>query len=413
MTTRCPTTIRRHRSARPSCRVRVRDALQNEVSMAKNLIRIAVLGLGRMGTIYLRTLAGMEGVRLSAADVDIASRTELLRSCGVGRSTERAEKLLMQEDVDAVVVATPTDTHARLVMESAAAGKAVFCEKPLALTLDETYACLRAVREAGTLLQVGFMRRFDPEYRRADEWIRAGRIGRPIVFHAIGRDRGCPPVEFADPASSGGLVLDMGIHDFDLARWLMRAEVVRVSAETSVTFCRELERVGDVDGAVINLRFDDDALGTVEVGRNGTYGYDVRTEVVGTEGAVRVGFVPPVKTRADANDGLGEDIRMGSSDSGHLPLDERVRGDDAESRSPQLLRADGADDPDYLVRRFGTAYRTQMVHFVHCLRTGRMPVVGGEDALRAFEIALAAARSAREGRPVEVEEVRSVRPPER
>src|SRR5260370_1992557 len=133
------------------------------------------------------------------------------------------------------------------------------------------------------------MRRFDPGYRDAFESISKGQIGRPVTFKGVGRDPTCPPLEYANPAHSGGLVLDMGIHDFDLARWLMSSEVERVSAEGALLVCEHFATVGDIDNAVINLRFASGALGNVEVSRNARYGYDVWTEVLGSEGAVVVG----------------------------------------------------------------------------------------------------------------------------
>ena len=256
-----------------------------------------------------------------------------------------------------------------MVVAAARAGKAIFCEKPLALSLQQTEASLAAVQQADVLLQVGFMRRFDPGYVQARALIQSGRIGRPLTFKAVGRDPSCPPLDYADPAHSGGLVLDMGIHDFDLARWLMSSEIERVSAEGALLVCDQFSKFGDIDNAVINLRFESGALGNVEISRNACYGYDVWTEVLGSEGSVIVGR----NARADAN----------TSDI-------------------QLLTpaGDKQDDTPHFVRRFGAAYRTQIEHFIECVQLRRQPSVGGADALAAFEIALAATRSWQTGRPV-------------
>jgi predicted dehydrogenase len=246
------------------------------------------------------------------------------------------------------------------------AGKAIFCEKPLALTVAETQAVLADVERAGVLLQVGFMRRFDAAYRRARALIQEGQIGRPIMFRAIGRDAKCPPPGYADPSTSGGLIIDMAIHDFDLARWLMSSEVDRVSADGALLVCDELRQVNDIDNATINLRFASGALGNVEVSRTAQYGYDIRTEIVGSHGAVHVGSPSP------ASDGV------------------------------MLLQPPSSADETPLPSRFGDAYFAQIQDFFECVRTERPPLVGGADALAATQIAEAATASVGTGRSVVV-----------
>ena len=334
-------------------------------------IKIAVIGLGRMGSLYARTITTrVPSAELYAVvDPDPEVRAVVGAEFEVPHAAADADEVFGLPELDAVVVATPTSTHGPLVMAAAAAGKAVFCEKPLALSIEETDAILDAVRRAGVPLQVGFMRRFDAAYQRARALIDEGQIGRPICFKSVGRDPFCPWVEFADPAKSGGLIVDMGIHDFDLARWLMGGEVERVSAEGTLLVCRELEAVGDIDNAVINLRLAGGALGNVELSRNAFYGYDIRTEVLGSEGAVTIG---------------------------------------AYRHTPVLLltRARAQHDvTPYLMERFGDAYRAQIEHFVGCVQEGRSPAVGGADARAAFAIGLAATRAAQAGRPVTIAEV--------
>lgn len=335
-------------------------------------LHIAIVGLGRMGKIYARTIGETEGARLHAvATVEVASEADFLAYFDVPHLFEDASKVFHLDDVDAVIIATPTDTHPELVREAAAAGKAVFCEKPLALTLEDTRSMIDSVARFGVPLQVGFMRRYDPAYLDAKAAIAAGRIGRPVTFKSIGRDPFCPRPDFADPSQSGGLIVDMGIHDMDLARWLMGAEVDRVTAEATLLVCDDLRAVGDVDNAVINLRFDNGAIGNVEVSRNAFYGYDIRTEVLGSKAAVRIG------------------------------------GDDLTTQGVLSPSDTSDDDGGYLVRRFGTAYRAQVRDFVSCVRDGRVPACTGEDARAAFEISLAATYAARTGEPVTLDAVRS------
>ena len=337
----------------------------------KAFLNIAVFGLGRMGSIYAQTIAReIPLARLYAvADPDVQARADFAARFDAPRIFEDPREALALPDLDAVVIATPTGAHGSLVSAAAGAGKAIFCEKPLALTLAETRAALAAVEQAGVALQVGFMRRFDAGYRRAKTMIDHGLIGRPVTFKAVGRDPFCPRPDFADPARSGGLILDMGIHDFDLARWLMGSEVERVTAEGTLLVCDDLRAVGDYDNAVINLRFAGGALGNVEVSRNALYGYDIRTEVLGSEGIVRVGG--------------------------------------AKEPTPMLSTQHSApDEASYLMNRFGEAYRAQLHHFVDCIVDDQPPAVSGVDALAAFEIALAATEAAQTGQPVTLEAVR-------
>ncbi len=336
------------------------------------VLNIAVLGLGSMGRIYAQTIARQAPLaRLYAvADPDAQARADLSDRIDVPRVFEEAREALALSDLHAVVIATPTGTHGDLVTAAAEAGKAIFCEKPLAPTLAETRRALDAVERAGVPLQVGFMRRFDAGYRQAKTMIDHGLIGRPVTFKAVGRDPCCHRPDFADPAHSGGLILDMGIHDFDLARWLMGSEVERVTAEGTLLVCDDLRTVGDFDNAVINMRFDSGALGNVEVSRTASYGYDVRTEVLGAKGIVRVGGT--------------------------------------QQAPPMLSTQHGASDDaaSYLMNRFGEAYRAQLHHFVDCIREDQPPAVSGADALAAFEISLAATYAAQTGQRVTLEAVR-------
>jgi scyllo-inositol 2-dehydrogenase (NAD+) len=335
-------------------------------------LKLGVIGLGRMGQLYARLLATqISGATLYAvAEVDERARAKVATDFPVAHVFAGVEDLLALPELDGVLIATPTGTHPALVMAAAKAGKAIFCEKPLALTIEETRSVLDVVAQAGVPLQVGFMRRFDAAYRRARTLIDAGQIGQPVTFKSIGRDPFCPDCAYADPAKSGGLIMDMAIHDFDLARWLMDSEVERVSAEGTLMVCKDLAPVGDIDNAIINMRFGNGALGNVEVSRNAFYGYDIRSEVLGSEGAVMIG---------------------------------------AHQQTPVLLLTrNGAqyDVTPYLLERFGDAYRAELQHFADCLRDGQPPSVGGADALAACEIAVAATRAYQSGRSVTLEEVR-------
>jgi scyllo-inositol 2-dehydrogenase (NAD+) len=336
-----------------------------------SLVNIGVTGLGRMGRLYAHMLAArVSGSRLYAvAEVDEQARSQVMSELDVAYAFADAYELLALPGLDAVVIATPTSTHHDLVTAAAKAGKAIFCEKPLALTLEETQAMLEVVARAQVLLQVGFMRRFDAAYQRAKTLIAEGQIGYPVTFKSLSRDPFCPPGNYLDPAKSGGLILDMAIHDFDLARWLVGSEVERVTAEGTVLVCNDLASVGDIDNALVNMRFVNGALGNIEASRNAFYGYDIRTEVLCSQGAVMIGVHQ------------------------HTPV--------------LVLNRAGAhhDVMPYLMERFGDAYRAQLQHFVDCLQKGQSPSVSGAEALAACKIGIAATRSYQTGRPVTLSEL--------
>ncbi|MFQ3658327.1 MAG: inositol 2-dehydrogenase [Anaerolineae bacterium] len=337
--------------------------------MAK--LNIGVIGLGRMGQVYARHVANQlpEAKLVTVAD----PREEVLQSFGDAVSDvtpyRTHQELLAHPGLHAVIVTTPTSTHRDVVVAAARAGKHIFCEKPTALTLEATDEMLAAVNQAGVLFQVGFMRRFDEAYRKAYEQIKAGIIGEPNLIKCVGRDAGRTSLEYANPAVSGGLIVDMGIHDFDIARWLMGDEVERVYAEASSLVYPELEQVGDVDSALVNLRFKRGGLGNVEVSRTGVYGYDIRCEIVGSKGAISVGYLQHTPVTVFTREGAQYDIVP------HFP------------------------------QRFGTAYTRQIEHFVDCLHTDREPLVTPADARAALQIGMAAARSQQEGRVIYVDDV--------
>jgi inositol 2-dehydrogenase len=281
--------------------------------------------------------------------------------------------ILQNQEVEAVFIISPTGTHAEIIIAGAAAGKALFCEKPIALTLEETDDIIRALDKHGTMLQVGFMRRFDAGYMAAKERIDSGAIGRPTTFKAVGRDPFCPDLNYAKRENSGGLILDMAIHDFDLARWLMGSEVKRVYAEGGVLAFPQLENVGDIDNAVINLLFENGTIGNVEVSRNALYGYDIRTEVLGTEGGLNIGRYQETPLVVMTKQGVTHDM---------VP---------------------------YLHERFGAAYLNQTRDFVSRIINQQDPAVGAFDARATLVTGLAATLSYDEARPVELAEFPGLR----
>jgi myo-inositol 2-dehydrogenase / D-chiro-inositol 1-dehydrogenase len=330
-------------------------------------IGVAFLGAGRMGQTHVRNLAGVANARtVVVADPNpenAATGRDLARARRA--STDPVEAIL-DPDVEAVVISTPTDTHAHLIETALRAGKAVWSEKPIAHDLAETRRIVDLWREVDVPVQLGFMRRFDPGYVRARDLIEKGELGRVEQFRALSRDTFPPPVEYL--RSSGGSFLDMSVHDLDLARFLV-GEVEEVHAWASVLFDDRFAQADDWDTSIIVLKFRNGALGVVETSRHSAWGYDIRTEVAGATAKVVI-------------DGGQKTPATVSRDFGW-------EGD--------LYRS----FPD----RFETAYRRELEVFFENLGAGRPVTPGPDDALETLRLAIAATRSWREGRPVRIDEV--------
>ncbi|MCS6846485.1 MAG: inositol 2-dehydrogenase [Anaerolineae bacterium] len=331
------------------------------------MIGVAFIGVGRMGLTHLHNLAAMPDVRVVVvADTKREAAEQGKAIARAERATDDVEGAIADPAVDAVVIVTPTATHAHLIEVAANAGKAIWCEKPIALDLDETQRIVALVNEKRVPVQIGFMRRFDPGYQAAKRKIEAGELGRIETFRALGRDTYPPPLKFLQ--GSGGIFLDMAVHDFDLARYLV-GEVEEVQAWGATLIDARFREAGDVDTAVTLLRFANGALGVVETARRSAWGYDIRTEVAGSEGKVVVEAIQ--KTPMTFSRRFGYE----------------------------------ADHFESFPDRFEAAYRLELQAFFDALRTGHRPSPGPEDALETQRLAIAATRSWREGRPVRVAEV--------
>ncbi|MFH1468326.1 MAG: inositol 2-dehydrogenase [Pseudomonadota bacterium] len=331
---------------------------------------VAVLGAGRIGRVHARTIATrVPGARvLAVADPHFEAAEALAAELGVPRAEADPLALIHDPAVEAVLVCSSSDTHAELVVEAARTGKAIFCEKPLDLDLARIDAVLAAVQTAGVPLMLGFNRRFDPDFSRVRQVVAEGRVGRPELLRVTSRDPSPPPPEYA--AVSGGMFLDMTIHDFDMARFLLGAEVEEVYAAADALVDPAIGAAGDVDTAVITLRFAGGALGVIENSRRAVYGYDQRVEILGSKG--RVG------NRNHAAD------------------------------SVQVADAQGLHDPlplNFFMQRYTASYEAEIAAFVASVRAGTPPPVGGLDGRQAVVLGLAAKRSVALGRPVHVTEI--------
>jgi predicted dehydrogenase len=332
-------------------------------------VRVAVVGVGRIGMTHAETLARRtHGARLVAVTTSSPERTaEARRRCGELAVYSTLDTLLRAEQLDAVVVASSTSAHLANVERCAGAGIHVLCEKPLALTVEGCDRAAAAAEAAGVKLMVGHVRRFDSGYVEARRLIEAGAIGTPVIVRAISGDMDPPPPGFADLAVSGGLLLDSMYHDFYLSRWLMGDEIVRVYSEAEALIDEGVRSVGDVDNAVVSVRFSRGAVGTMTASRVTRYGHDLRTEVIGDEGAVQVGYFR------------------------HTPV--------------RLLDRRGVhhDTPQSTPDRMGEAFVRELQAFVDCVRDDTAPPVNTIDARAAVAVGVAATRSISDGRPVNVD----------
>ncbi|NBC27413.1 MAG: Gfo/Idh/MocA family oxidoreductase [Bacteroidetes bacterium] len=255
-------------------------------------INIGIVGLGRLGGLYVEYLSYQipNANVVALVDADEKKATEMVNDFGIKYHFGDYREMLDVKDLDAVVITSPTSTHRDIVIDAAEKGLMIFCEKPLSISLDEAIEMKEAVEKNGVFFHMGFMRRFDSGYAAAKLRILDGEIGDPIVFKATSRDPERPSLEFADPKKSGGLFLDMGIHDFDLARWFM-GEVSEVYSIGNRLKYPEMESINEIDNAISNLTFESGSLGSVDMSRSGIYGYDIKTEILGTEGTIQIGYL--------------------------------------------------------------------------------------------------------------------------
>jgi scyllo-inositol 2-dehydrogenase (NAD+) len=338
----------------------------------KGRLAIGLIGAGRLGRVYARDLASRIAETKLVAIADPVETVAKEVAAEFDVPTHYTDPLAMIDDkrVDAIVIVSPTHTHRELVIAAAASRKPTFCEKPPALSLNEVAAMQEAVKKSGMFLQMGFMRRFDAGYASAKKQIEAGRIGRPLVFKSTSRDPFRPSLEYANPKSSGGMLLDMGIHDFDLARWFM-GEVRSVSTIGATIAYPELKTVGDIDNAVASLTFANDTLGVVDLSRSGIYGYDISTEILGLEGTLRIGYL---------------------------------------RETPVMLMTKNSvahDTVPYFMERFRDAYTTQLQNFAQNVLQQRPAPITIEDGMEALRIGVAATRAHETGVSVTVSTIKS------
>ncbi|HZQ07727.1 MAG TPA: inositol 2-dehydrogenase [Anaerolineae bacterium] len=333
-------------------------------------IHIGLIGTGRIGRLHAANLARhVPGAHLAAVvDVNRASAEQAAREFNVPLVFENIQDLISRPEIDAVVICSSTDTHAPFIIAAARAGKHIFCEKPIALNLPSIDTALQAVAAHGVKLMVGFNRRYHSNFKKIRELIAAGKIGRPYLVRITSHDSKPPPIEYVKV--SGGIFLDMTIHDFDMARYLLGDEVTELYATGNVLVDPAIGAAGDVDTAVVVMRYVNGAICTIENSRQAVYGYDQRVEVLGSEGALSSSNEYPDSVTHHARDGVHS--------------------------SPTYF---GFTD------LYADTYIAEMTAFVDSIEKNTEPPVTGKDGRVPLVMGLAATRSLREHRPVRLDEI--------
>lgn len=333
-------------------------------------LNLGLIGAGRIGRMHAATLSHRVPTAnlLMVADVAVDAATTVAAQHKVPYVVEDYRRVLDHPDVEAVVICSATHTHAQIIEEAATAGKHIFCEKPIDLALAKIDRALAAVERAGVKLQVGFNRRFDANYRRVRQAIAGGEIGQPHLMHIISRDPAPPPLSYIQV--SGGIFLDMTIHDFDMARFLMGCEATEVYAAGGVLVDPQIGAEGDLDTVLITLKFENGAFGVIDNSRRAVYGYDQRVEVLGSAGGIATTNNYPNSAVVSGADGVRRD----------LPL-------------------------NFFIERYVEAYADELAAFVAAVLDNAPVPVTGYDGRMPVVMGMAARRSWEENRPVCLSEI--------
>ena len=335
-----------------------------------NTLKVGIIGAGRIGKVHAASISQRieQAEVLAIADPDIEEAERVSRNQGIPMASKDPVEIIHHGDIDAVVICSPTDTHTEYIAACASHKKHIFCEKPVDLDLDKIKNILEVVNDAGIQMMVGFNRRFDPNFAKIKNLVSEGKIGDPQILKITSRDPGPPPAQYIK--SSGGLFLDMAIHDFDMARFIVQDEVEEVYSKGAVMIDEEIGRLGDIDTAVTTLKFKNGALGVIDNSRKAVYGYDQRLEIFGSGGMAKI----------DNNLPDNHELFDGSGSHKSLPL-------------------------NFFMERYTESYYMEMLEFVEAIIGGKPISVSGTDGLLSVAIGLAAKKSVEEERPVRLEEI--------
>lgn len=333
-------------------------------------LKLGVIGTGRIGKVHIATLVQSvpQAEVVSVADIDLNSAKQVAEKFGIDSVTDQPERVIANNDIDAIVICSSTDTHAHYVMQAAKAGKHIFCEKPVDLSISVIQDTIDAASKAGVKFMPGFNRRFDPNFMKLKQLVSEGEVGDPHILKITSRDPAPPPAEYS--AVSGGMFMDMTIHDFDMARFMIGSEIVEVFAKAAVLVDPELGKAGDVDTAVITLTFASGAIGVIDNSRKAVYGYDQRVEVFGSKGM------------CCADNNYPDNHHLYNETGVHcsLPL-------------------------NFFMDRYTEAYANEMKAFCNAVLNDLPLQVTGYDSLMSAAVAFAARKSVLENRIVKLTEI--------
>lgn len=334
-------------------------------------IKVGILGAGRIGKLHAENLTyNIPQAQIKTiADVYLNDNTiEWAKGLGIENVTKDSAEVFNDPEIEAVLICSSTNTHAQFIIEAAKAGKHIFCEKPIDHDIAKIKEALEIVEKSGVKLQIGFVRRFDHNHKKVHDTVIEGKIGDPHIIKITSRDPEPPPIEYLKV--SGVLFFDMMIHDFDMARYISNSEVEEVSAQAAVLVDPAIGEIGDIDTAIVTLKFKNGALGVIDNSRKATYGYDQRTEVFGSKGCIAI-----------SND---------TASTAVLSTTEGVFSD-----KPHW----------FFLERYNNAFVAEMKEFMTAIINDTEPVVKGIDGLKPVLIAMAAKKSLSEGRVVKMDEI--------
>lgn len=331
--------------------------------------KIGIIGFGRIGRIHFESVKKLKDTKVVAvADLFANEMTEVFHQCGVEHYSDDFNEIINNPEIDTVFICSPTDTHAEIAIAAAKAGKDIFCEKPIDLDIPRVEEVLSEIKKAGVNFQVGFNRRFDPNFVKAKNATLNGDIGQVHVIKITSRDPEAPPLSYIK--SSGGIFVDMTIHDFDMARFLAGSEPVEIFAVGDALINKDIVQYDDIDTAIITIKFANGAMAVIDNSRQAAYGYDQRIEVFGSKGMVKCENNTPTQTTLFTNDGVVND----------KPL-------------------------YFFLERYQKSFEEELVQFFNALEKGHETPVVGKDGLGALLMAVAAKKSLKENRPVSLSEI--------
>jgi len=330
-------------------------------------IKVGIIGMGRIGKIHLQNLCTkIDGVEVTAVVNPSKKGQDYASKFGVEQVSDDADIIFGHPEIDAVLICSPSDTHADYAVRAAEVGKAIFCEKPIDMSLERAEEVVAKVKENDVPMMVAFNRRFDPDFAKVEAAVRNEKVGEIHSLHIISRDPAPPPIDYIK--QSGGLFKDMTIHDFDMARFIMGCEVTEVFATGSCMVDPEIGKVGDIDTAMITLRFENGATAVIENSRKAVYGYDQRLEVFGSKGVLKIENPLMTNVSSSDEDGTHSDVNL-----------------------------------NFFVDRYKTSYLMEMQSFIDALIHERDMPVDGKDGINAIVLADAAYASLKENRLTKIE----------